>query len=119
MTDLSSLIERLEKATGPDSELDADIAIALNVIPSREWWSFNYIKSSILGRYTASTDAAILLAERVLPYESILMGMRQTEKTIPWARIGNLSPSDNTAPTLALALVLATLRAVQSKGPEA
>ncbi|WP_313522621.1 hypothetical protein [Shinella sp.] len=122
--DLTSLIEKLEKAEGRDRELDGDIhntvfrtayVFAPHSVTGFLTSATNNGCPTVAG-YTSSIDAAVSLAERVLPNEPILMGMRQTEKTIPWARIGNLSPFDNTAPTLAIALVLATLRALQSRG---
>lgn len=125
MSDLSSLIERLEKAEGPDTELDVDIAIALNIIPSREWWSFNYIKSGILGHYTGTIDAAATLASRMLPSwhadidllshppMSEKFGARLFDANGSWRNIAA------EAVTPALALVLATLRALQSKGGDA
>ena len=128
MSDLSSLIARLEKATGPDTELDVDIAIALGVIPSREWWSTNYVKAGILGRYTASVDAAAGLLQNKLPGWFWRCG---STPLFPcgWAFISRtdannalpgdeFSSADGKAATPAIALVLATLRALQSKGEQ-
>lgn len=80
---LQAVIERLEKATGPDRELDARIH-AIIELPSSDWEAceksiisgdglvtWHYLnKSQITARapsYTASIDAAIALTERMLP----------------------------------------------------
>lgn len=68
---MRELIERLEKATGPDRELDYEIGLATKDIPLH--WRFsegNILSSFDLVRnsecnYTASLDAAVALAERV------------------------------------------------------
>ncbi|WP_313194642.1 hypothetical protein [Shinella zoogloeoides] len=126
MADLSSLIARLEKAEGPSRELDTEIAIALGVIPGRDWWSMDYIKSGILGRYTSSIDAAVSLANRVLPGWFWRCG---STPLFPngWAHVSRYhadhcdrqdeaSCADGKAANVAIALVLATLRALQQKG---
>lgn len=59
MTDLSSLLARIESATGPDRELDSEIAFALTP-PDAEI-------GLLALNYTASLDAVIALCERVLP----------------------------------------------------
>ena len=114
MTTLSELIERLEKATGPDSHLDNDICEALMGWPEREWRSIDYMKAFGLP-VTSSADAAIALADKVLPGEPVNMGWAQTPDTRPWARVGIWSAPDATGPTPALALVTAILSALRSK----
>lgn len=47
MTDLTALIERLEKAEGPSEELDAEISVALRLTPedlnlNADWISRNF-----------------------------------------------------------------------------
>ncbi len=119
MSDLSSLIARLEKAEGPSAELDAEIAIALGVIPGRDWWSMDYIKSGILGRYTSSIDAAVSLAERVLPGFGISIDTHPVYGDWWDASIFNRMPmtiSNARKQTGPLALCLATLRALDQKG---
>lgn len=133
MSDLSSLIARLEKAEGPSRDLDVEI---MNTVDPRSpdekrlfdgkvypatWGAVGQLCDQI--RYfieapflTSSIDAAVSLAERVVPGASFIMGFRQTDKTMPWARIGNRSSWDNTAPTLAMSICLATLRALDQKG---
>lgn len=68
-----TLIDRLSKLDGPDREVDAEIdrAFGLNVdvgALTGPWTDYpkpdHYRETS---RYTASVDAAIALAERVLP----------------------------------------------------
>lgn len=65
---------------------------------------------------TSSIDAAVSLAERVLPGRSVMIGWRQSSETRPWARVGLWPDPDATGATPAIALVLATLRALQQKG---
>lgn len=77
---MRELIERLEKATGPDRRLDVLIEISC---PMGSSYSYGHRASSVGGkvvayyksgshgtygapRYTASIDAAVALAERVL-----------------------------------------------------
>lgn len=74
MTDLTELLARVEAATGPDRELDAEIFIRVardgddsivynrqieKVWIGRDWFDFP--------RYSGSVDAALALVERVLP----------------------------------------------------
>ena len=84
MTDYASLIERLEKADGPDREIDAELAIVGLIdatdarLPSAERDS-HYPQSFVPGQYwtghawrvadeyTSSLDAALGLVERKLP----------------------------------------------------
>ena len=54
MTDISELRERVEKATGPDRELDEALRVHFRY-PPKPW------------NYTASIDAALALVERVRP----------------------------------------------------
>lgn len=84
--DIDALIERLEKATGPDRELDAAICIGLqyggansegatNVRTDPEWGDDNDLLFEIgteeccnpIPCLTASVDAALALCERMLP----------------------------------------------------
>lgn len=81
---MRDLIERLEKATGPDRELDE--AIWLAAIPGatrknlmeefpaeKPLWEYYdpeqraYFRAGLIPAYTASTDAAVALVERCLP----------------------------------------------------
>jgi len=88
MTDLSALLERVRKATGPDRELDGEIAATLRVGNNLPDWAQNWTgewRPTIQGfvvliqdderpgpdfsspKFTASIDDALALAERVLP----------------------------------------------------
>lgn len=81
----SDLITRLSKLDAPDREVDAEIALALDLFetqPNKGWpdrldygrreengsvtWPGHGF-DQLIPRYTASVDAAIALAERVLP----------------------------------------------------
>ncbi|MGX5719875.1 hypothetical protein [Shinella zoogloeoides] len=136
MADLSSLIARLEKAEGPDRELDRDIALTVDGFvyekrgkDAKPWFYHSTIggrrqlispyNSERLPAYTSSIDAAVSLAERVLPGRSVMMGWRQSSETKPWARVGHWTDPDATGATPAIALVLATLRALDQKNGEA
>lgn len=126
---LTDLIEALQKATGPDREIDRDIADTLGLGPDESWerpkhqrgiinmdvgnWSKGNISRSS-PRYTSSVDAAIALAERVLPGRSVMMGWRQSSETRPWARVGLWPDPDATGATPAIALCVATLRALSA-----
>lgn len=67
MTDLNSLADRLEKATGPDRELDGDIAAAFGQLhgpgggfcndENGDYWSTEQLANP----FTASLDAAMTL----------------------------------------------------------
>jgi len=66
---------------------------------------------------TASIDAAVSLAERVLPGWRHAYEKRTNGTCLAWADIADDEPAvATTAATPALALVLATLRALQSRG---
>lgn len=102
---LSEIIERLGKATGPNYALEREIQDALE--PDR--------KIHVPRPYTSSVDAAIALAEKVLPGEPVNMGWAQTPETRPWARVGAWSAPDATGPTPALALTTAIVSALRDK----
>jgi len=79
MTDLQSLKQRVERATGPDWQIDLDISAALVWPP--EWkalkrpdghYDFRDNETadaalSVHKEWTASIDAALTLVERLLP----------------------------------------------------
>lgn len=74
MTDLAALLARVEGASGPDREIDGDIATAFNWRPQAQarqrgegWYWFAPDGSfQALPAYTASLDAVVALAEQVL-----------------------------------------------------
>lgn len=119
--DLSGIIERLEKATGPDRELDGDLHNAV--------YGTAYIRApaSVTGFFTAvgdngcptvpyftgSVDAAMVLAERVTAAQ---INVTKYSDTIAKASFGASGMQPVMHVTPALALCLATLRALQSKG---
>jgi hypothetical protein len=128
MTNLSDIIERLEKAEAGSRELDCWIGYIADLQEDDMSWrdkidryginhaitsaeSRTNIWSTVLPRYTTSVDAAISLAEKVLPGSRFLMGWGQTPDTLPWARVGKWEEGDATGPTLAIALCLAILKA--------
>lgn len=87
MTDLESLLERIEKASGPDRELDVAIMTALVPTKSGKPWWFDGKREQgtapaitterwkeRAARTTASLDAAIGLVERVLPDWAVDVG---------------------------------------------
>lgn len=151
MTDLSDLIERVRAATGADTELDVALLPfwdarheALRVYDERYETELAdgrfsvrskdgfYSSSAPFPRFTASIDAAIGLAERVLPGWEVQTwggdpttteaGGRQLPRAslIPhlhndagW-KAGRID--DIPAATLPLAITLATLLAVQATG---
>jgi len=113
---IPALIERLEKATGPDARLDTDIMIALGQWTERDWWSFDYQKHTP-SNLTSSLDAAIDLMEKVLPDAQVLIGFKQTEETLPWARVGKWNAPDATGRTPAIALCIAILKALKERHP--
>jgi len=131
MTDLSDLIERVEKASGPDRDLDtallelsdADFVAQLR----RGWRDFLPIRETDVAAirseaayveahappYTESLDAAVALCERVLE------GWAWNVGTVHFGRDGFMAEVyrnsmvifEARAPTPALALLLAMLRA--------
>lgn len=141
MTDLPTLLERVKAASGPDRELDADIHLVFQspsasteagrwrkpILLEREHQRpgiLEYVKiSGVSARpaptFTASLDAVIAMAERVLP------GMHwRIEKTCEYPGLafrahkytgwcGDYgSPKREEGATPALALLAATIQAV-------
>lgn len=110
---MTSLIERLEKATGPDRDLDCDI--------DSEWLQDRSdgleAEFSPFPAYTASLDAAIALVEHVLPgwgYDFVKPAKEGPGRPRATVFLGdNLFAGE--APTPPLALLLALMRAVQNK----
>lgn len=118
MTDLTTLIAKLEAATGPDRELDAEIAIALDQIASRDFWSIDYIKADMVPAVTGSIDAAVALAARVLPgwgWSTQSFGEDGAQGKV-WKHgwyDGAVIYAEHSSP--AIALVIAILRAKQAE----
>lgn len=68
MSGMAELIERLEKATGPDRELDEAIWCATEpaIVPLIPHWTKSQ-RENLTPRFTDSLDAAVALVERCLP----------------------------------------------------
>lgn len=89
--DLSGVIERLEKATGPDRELDGDLhnavyGTAYIRVPASVTGFFTAVGDNgcpTVPYFTGSVDAALALADRVLPDAGLLIGKSQTPQTRP------------------------------------
>ncbi|RFZ89392.1 hypothetical protein D0Y60_01820 [Shinella sp. WSJ-2] len=141
MTDLTSLIEKLEKAEGASRGLDAEISAVVEphlfdapgFTPIRPIPNFRYDSGENVIRFeggglmdvhffppaTSSIDAAVSLAERLLPgwMRSMLTGLGKTSAYVRDKSI--LAPDkiegEGYHATPAIALVLATLRALQQK----
>ena len=102
MTDLSALIARVEAATGPDREIDWEVHCLGGMEGAGSY-----------GRhpaYTASVDAVLALIERKLPDEAWLLLDR-----VLYSR--KIEVFDTTQQKLALALLAATLRALNEATP--
>lgn len=148
--DLQALIERVEKATGPDRELDVDIVWAIEPDRYRSaYWNGRLgkpgttlpLKLDGLGRtsvrsncpaLTASVDAALAFMERVLPGWSIQLYRHPDGAYATLYRLGEMASILNGTVErhvitpyyesiricdahLQLAIVAATLRAVQQE----
>jgi hypothetical protein len=123
-SDLKELLARVEKATGADRGLDVLIAERFDgVAPGGCFSGGLYYAPDGRGgtgcprieQYTASLDASLALVERVLPDAPVLIGMRQTPETQPWARLADWRGEDATGSTPALALLVALLKALLAK----
>lgn len=101
MADLSNLIERLERATAGDRELDAELEAALR----DETQGYRYP-----AKFTTSVDFALALIARMLPEERLWL--QNLEQSTDWMM--TIGERDSVfAPTPALALCLALTRAVR------
>lgn len=157
MTDtakLEDLVGRVEAATGPDRELDGAIALAVggwhrdwldegrnpHHMPDWYWWHTDdhpHQATDAHPRYTSSIDAALALAERVLPgyrWGVSQAGIRTGKHPDGKHPDGKTAYSDGfkahvteasplrPMPTIAeartapLAIILATLRSLRIKG---
>lgn len=116
----SELIERLEKATGPDREIDLDLMV-LGFGGPRETYLSDELGRLEFGhhwKFTASLDAALALVERVLPGTewavSTLYGRNHAE-----VNMNAEEPVTAIGATLPIALCLALLKAVPNCPPQA
>ena len=115
MTDLHSLLARVEKAEGADREIDFAIAEALDGV--------NRVSSAARLRYTASLDAAVALVEKVFPRCGYGASLRwpeisrgPDEVAHGWIHHGD-DTHEGDAHTPALALIAALLRALDASPP--
>jgi hypothetical protein len=108
MSDLSSLIARVEAAAGPDREIDAEIDLA--IFPDRRIVGDHVIDRMGFGKpvphYTSSIDAALTLLPEGAGYN--LQGAGDAHYAIS---AGHYSKK---CPTPALALLSAILKARES-----
>lgn len=121
---LDGLIERLEKAAGPDRDLDRDIAVACGLGQVSQF-GIGYIEDDrahdVVERLTASTYAALALCERLLPgWVCETLGQDAVSslgemKGIGWtAEFSNgLNTCQGQAPTLPLAILLTLLHSLK------
>lgn len=88
--EIGEILARVEKATGPDREIDAALAIVfgwtheVNIEEDFECWRDTNGKAAYLPRLTDSIDAITRLIERQLPGWHIASGTVGEQDT-PWA----------------------------------
>jgi len=137
---MTDLITRLSKLGAPDREVDAEIAVLFSgdpdayVVRPNEgamfshkpgWFATGDNKSHKSPEYTTSVDAAIALAERVLPgwtFEHIgqdyIRASGLDNDVMPMGWTVEISDGSQTiqgqAPTLPLAICIALLRAKEA-----
>jgi hypothetical protein len=107
---MNDIIERLEKASGPDRELDAQIAAQLcdgSVNVEGRYWKPGVRGFCIAPRYTASIDAAMTLAEGF--GGEVTFFKDGTAKAFVWQPYP--MAVEGKGPTPALALCIAALKA--------
>lgn len=115
---MTDLITRLSKLDAPDREVDALIGKLFFPDEAKSFFDFN------APAYTASIDAAIALAERVLPGWKWRVGRTEVFPN-GWAYVHKYDPSncdrideaacaDGKAATPAIALLIALLRAKEA-----
>lgn len=139
MGDLQALLERVEKAVGPDREIDCAVAVAVDgyfVQGADPWGRPKYCYRDAEGivspgqghdmlvrRYSASVDDDLALAERVLPgWECGVWAQTAEWRKRPKTWIGVLHDPRGWAgetrselATPALALLAAIIRAKQAE----
>jgi len=133
VSNLQALLERVEAASGPDRDIDLELALIGYPHTTREHWLTDELGRLAFGsqrRYTASLDAAVGLVEKMLPGRSWEV-REQKHSSFPRA-IGAqaliMSMSENEtmrgdssarAKTPALALIAALLKAmIYQSNPE-
>lgn len=137
-SEIEALIQRVEAATGPDRELDAQLWLSLTPGATRKTthvthWLRPYDidetrdetgRLIIVPAYTSSIDAAVALADRTLLSKSWTLG--QNVHHLHWSASINKLDEEGRPDCMAysgacrspaLALVAATLRALSQKEP--
>lgn len=128
---LRDLLRRVESATGADALLDRQLAITLGAYTfekrgrDRRAWFYPadkewFYRRDIAPPYTASLDAALALVERVLPGWGFYLrrdkdgcGCGLVHPEFP-----RVTPGHQEAPTPALALLAALLRALDTQSQQ-
>ena len=120
---MNDLIERLEKATGPDRNLDADIASSVGWSPGPgytrksddSWRLGNWINSvQWAPLYTASIDAALTLVPE--GHDWIVADVNGHVGGTPYACVG--STKEHFGETAVLSLCIAALKARSALVPK-
>ncbi|KAB2680527.1 hypothetical protein [Brucella tritici] len=127
----SILITRLSRLDGPDDDIDAEIAMQACGFTRRNlmedhpdqkplWEYFDQERNCtgrhgpMIRRYTASVDAAIALAERMLPGWDGIIPLNNKDEAWLW-KGGSMNKGHRvTAATPAIALCIAILRAKEA-----
>lgn len=127
-SELLALAERVEKASGPDRELDADIAKAVGVpatlVIGHECLGNLRSVPQNAPRYTASLDAALTLVPKRWRTESIGENPQIAGRWTVWLRHRLDDPrhgvavGDAATPALALCAAALRARAAQENGHE-
>ena len=138
MTEVRALIERLEKLTEPDREMDCLIAVECGgfILEYEKWRGARYVRieadgthnhpgqagDMLVPRFTASIDAAVALVGRVLPGWKWGVHFHNKNPSLRRGYVVEASPFRpmplfGDSPCPAIALVLATLRAIEASRP--
>nr|WP_313022899.1 hypothetical protein [Brucella intermedia] len=129
-----TLITRLSKLDAPDREADAEIYIRFNIPAERAgridysngmvgWWPKDgpYVSAVTVPAYTASIDAVIALAERVLPGKARKIVWQEGKAIVvisQAARLHVVAPTIvQTHSSAAIAACIAILRAKEASKP--
>ena len=122
VADLAALIERLEKLTSPDREVDDLIGAAVFRTEPVGPFSPGSKVDKRLPRYTASLDAVIALVERELPGWCVISNSKDGQGTVlihkdgaPYADMPRADSGSQARP-IAIAHCLALLHALRAKG---
>lgn len=115
--DIAELIKRVEGLTGADREVDAAVLKAMGYTYDRfgrSWWDRNVPIEN--DKLTASVDAVIQLIGEKMPVEWEIRGSK--DESVAYLYAESVASGGN-APTPALALLIAFLRAWEARGEKA